>query len=258
MGILQFLSNTNNTNNTIEQIRYQRNIIGMSKIGIKTIINKIFKKTIKKDVKDLLNIPIFGEEIIYVEQTNIERNIYNTIRCSRHFTESVRIRRLFLMCTNILINEGYDLDNNNEISTEELTLEQLNANMINKFTQQLSLLDNNKDRTHLELVLLDVRIKDWINIVKYIENLKLDELIDISVLSTIRSSFDDTYKNNSIFKPNIKYNCDLMYNVLNIFEVWHNHKDIGTILLANISIIKDKLFRIWHKTWDNEINLIKC
>ena len=38
-----------------------------------------FKKTFKKDVKTLLNIPLFTEEIIYIEQNNIERNIYNNI-----------------------------------------------------------------------------------------------------------------------------------------------------------------------------------
>ena len=43
-----------------------------------TVLNTVFKKTFKKDVKTLLNIPIFTEEVIYVEQNNIERNIYNS------------------------------------------------------------------------------------------------------------------------------------------------------------------------------------
>ena len=86
---------------------------------------KLKPSVFKKEVKNILNIPLFTEEIIYVEQTNIERNIYNTIRASRHFTEAVRLRRLFLMCTNILINEGYDLDGNNDIQSSTTSEEPL-------------------------------------------------------------------------------------------------------------------------------------
>ena len=55
-------------------------IIGIAKPNMDSLLSRVFKKTLKKDVKALLNIPIFTEEIIFVEQTNIERNIYNTIR----------------------------------------------------------------------------------------------------------------------------------------------------------------------------------
>jgi hypothetical protein len=130
-------------------------------------------KPLKKEVKNILNIPLFTEEIIYVDQTNIERNIYNTIRASRHFTEAVKLRRLFLMCTNIFINEGYDFDSKNDIhsstaSEEPLTLEQLNANMIGCFTKQLNNIIGQETRLNQTIDLLTKRAEQWQKIIEYV------------------------------------------------------------------------------------------
>ena len=260
MGILQFLTKKNYSESfltKIEKIRYMSDIIGIAKPNMDSLLSRVFKKTLKKDVKALLNIPIFTEEIIYVDQTNIERNIYNTIRCSTHFNESTKIRRLFLMCTNILINEGYDLDNNNEISTEILTLEQLNANMIGKFTHQLKQLGITETRTVQQIENLIVHIQDWIKIYTYIDGLHLDErVINSEILKEIKERFSE------LERPGIRNQAEIFYSVLNIFECWHNLENIGNVLLTNISMIKDYLNRIWrvswNQTWNDEIILTKC
>ena len=260
MGILQFLTKKNYSESfltKIEKIRYMSDIIGIAKPNMDILLSRVFKKTLKKDVKALLNIPIFTEDIIFVEQTNIERNIYNTIRCSTHFNEATKIRRLFLMCTNILINEGYDLDNNNEISTEILTLEQLNTNMISKFTQQLKTLENNEINRKQQIENLIVHIQDWIKIYTYIDGLQLDErVINLEILKEIKERFSD------LERPGIRNQAEIFYSVLNIFECWNNLENIGNILLTNISMIKDYLNRIWRVSWNDiwndEIILTKC
>jgi len=255
MGILQFLTKKNYIESFLEKmekVRYLSDIIGITNNNLNTLLGYIFKKTCKKDVKTLLNIPIFGEKVIYVDQTNIERNIYNTIRCSRHFTEAVRMRRLFLMCTNILINEGYDFDGEHEIKTEILTLEQLNANMIDKFNQQLKQLDNNEKTMYDTITRLERHTEQWVGLQDYIINLNLDSQINPIILTDLKSKFED------IDRPMIRYQCEIFYSIINIFEIWRNYHDVGNILMSNVNIMKDKLQRLWNTVWETEVILTKC
>jgi SNF2 family DNA or RNA helicase len=249
MGILQFLTKKNifeDHHSVVEKIRYFTNLVGIRRDNMDTILKKTFKKTFKKDVKKLLNIPLFTEDIIYVDQTNIERNIYNTIRCSRHFTEAVKLRRLFLMCTNILINEGYDLDSNNEITTEVLTLEQLNANMIAKFTEQLRQLGANETRMIQANELLNTRLGEWEKVVSFLEELNLDTLLSETVLTEIKTNFGN------LDKPSVRTNLDLIYNLLDIFTVYKDPSTAGMILFTNLMSFKPNFIRFWKTVWENE------
>jgi len=263
MGLLQFLKVKDyslDIMSNVDKIRFLSDTIGISPPSLDKLLNTVFKKTYKKDVKTLLNIPIFTEEIIYVEQNNIERNIYNTIRCSRHFSEVVRLRTLFLMCTNILISNEFDVDGECEHNTraagaepEFLTLEQLNTNMISKFTQQLKQLMMNKSKLQKRNTELTGSIQEWLNLCEYICGLELDTCIEPRVLQDIVSKFGDLENNR------IRSNCEIFYNILNAFEVWKNPSSIGSILTSNLNILRDHLFRIWDNTWNtNQSVLIKC
>ena len=259
MGILEFLTKKNQNENLftkMEKIRYLSDIVGISKDNMDQLMGNIFKKTYKKDVKMLLNIPIFSEEIIYVEQSNIERNIYNTIRCSRHFTEAVRMRRLFLMCTNILINEGYDLDNNNEITTETLTLEQLNANMITKFTQQIVQLDKNKILAEQTIDQFNLHILDWVNISNYVNNYFRNLDANLQIESVILQELQDKFED--LDRPIVKTQCEIFYNILNIFELWKEPSTISAVFISNMNLIKNHLYRIWKPYFMYENVLYKC
>ena len=260
MGIIEFLTKKNYEESNfvkLEKLRFLSDIVGISSDNMDLLLNRILKKTYKKDVKDLLNIPIFSEDIIYVEQTNIERNIYNTIRCSRHFTEAVKMKRLFLMCTNILINEGYDLDNNNEIATTEaLTLEQLNTNMITKFNQQLVQLDKNKKQTENLIRHLESHIQEWLHlnnyIINYFNNLSQYNQIAPETLQELQDKFGD------LDRPCIKGNCEIFYNLINVFEIWNTPADLYKIFIENIIMIKQHLYRIWKPIWQSENIINKC
>jgi len=259
MGILEFLTKKNQNENLftkMEKVRYLSDIVGISKNNMDQLMGNIFKKTYKKDVKMLLNIPIFSEEIIYVEQSNIERNIYNTIRCSRHFTESVRMRRLFLMCTNILINEGYDLDNNNEITTETLTLEQLNANMITKFTQQIVQLDKNKILAEQTIDQFNLHTLDWVNISNYVNNYFRNLDANLQIESVILQELQDKFED--LDRPIVKTQCEIFYNILNIFELWKEPSTISAVFISNMNMIKTHLYRIWKPYFMYENVLYKC
>ena len=263
MGLLQFLKVKDyslDIMSNVDKIRFLSDTIGISPNNMDTLLNTVFKKTYKKDVKTLLNIPLFTEEIIYVEQNNIERNIYNTIRCSRHFNETVKLRTLFLMCTNILISNEFDVDGECEHNTRDtgaqpefLTLEQLNTNMISKFNQQLKQLMINKSKLQKRNTELTSNSQEWINLCEYIYNLKLDDIIEPRILLDITNKFGDLENNR------IRTNCEVFYNILNAFEVWRNCSTIGSILMSNLNILRDHLFRIWDNTWNtNQSILIKC
>ena len=252
MGILQFLTKQNVFDlRRMEKIRYFSDLLGMSSNELDSCLSDIFKKTLKKEVKNILNIPLFTEEIIYVEQTNIERNIYNTIRASRHFTEAVKLRRLFLMCTNILINEGYDFDSHNDIQTtitseEPLTLEQLNANMIGCFTKQLNNITGQETRLNQAIDLLTKRIEQWRKALEYIQLLGLEVKIEISVLEEVRTYFGN------LEKPSIRMNVELVYRLLEAFSAYQDPESAGMVLYMNYDNIKQELQRIWKASWQTE------
>ena len=256
MGIMQFLTKKNifeNYDKVVQKVRYFSNLIGISNENMEKILKQTFKKTFKKDVSQLLNIPFFTEEIIYLDQTNIERNIYNTIRASRHFTEAVKLRRLFLMCTNILINEGYDFDNQNNITiaTETLTLEQLNANMIAKFNDQLKIIGMNETHIKQTNELLSARIIEWENVVKFIEDQNLYNKIPQNILTELNNNFGN------LDKPAIRINAEIVYNLLAIFTAYKDPSSAGMILFTNLINLKTHLTRIWRTSWENEQSCAK-
>ena len=246
-GLVQFLS-TNNPNDTtlekISKIRYLRDTSGISNTTMDLLLNDIFKKTFKKDVKTLLNIPIFTEDVIYVEQNNIERNIYNSIRANRNINDTLKLKTLFLMCTNILINNEIDLDNpdvsDNSSEPEILTLEQLNSNMISKFNKQLKELDVMKTKLTKNNVELQTKLHKWIELLNYITSLNLDEKISPEFLEEINSKFKDLDNNR------IRSHCEIIYSVLCAFDVCHNPESLHNVFSSNLYIIKDHLYRIWN------------
>ena len=77
------------------------------------------RSTKKIDIKGQLDIPVFTEEIIYLNQTSIEKNIY---------LSAVRendISKLFMLCTHILISTGKaefgeDFDENAIVSLSDI------------------------------------------------------------------------------------------------------------------------------------------
>ena len=259
-GLIQFVSKNTANDTTIEKIskiRYLRDTSGISTINMDLLLNTIFKKTYKKDVKTLLKIPIFTEDIIYIEQTNIERNIYNSIRASRHLSDIVKTRTLFLMCTNILINNEIYSENtediNNSIEPEVLTLEQLNSNMISKFNKQLKELDVMKLKLTKNNVELQNKLHQWIQLLNYIKSLNLDEKISHLFLDEINSKFKNLEDNR------IRSHCEIIYSILCAFNVCQNPESLKDIMTTNLYIIKDHLYHVWNRAWiNNEFIPLKC
>ena len=128
-GIVKFLSSS-----TINSDNYY-DIIGVKGVNINKMINTLFRGTTKKKVSSEIDIPIFTENILWVEQSNIERNIYNSYK--QRYNRTVNyIKNLFLICTNMSIAECFE-DSFRNSTNELLTLKELNDNMIKMFKQSL-------------------------------------------------------------------------------------------------------------------------
>jgi len=250
-GILQFLTHHNRLEShqkMIENIRYFSNLIGITPPDLDSLFKIIVKKTLKKNVKSQLNIPLFSEEIIYVTQNNIERNIYNTIRASQHFSKAIKIKRLFLMCTNILINEGYDLNSDNDISAEIVSLEQLNTNMISQFTKQLKQFQMQETNIRQQLDSLNNKLNELIKALEYFKSLELEKIIPPKLFKEISIYFNDNIK--IVNKTNV-INLNVIYNIIDIFLGFKEPESINTILLSNLISIKQEIGNIWKKSWEN-------
>lgn len=257
-GILQFLTKKKYNLSYEEQllnIRLLINIIGISMKNMDKLLNTIFKKTYKNEVKDTLNIPIFTEEIIYIDQTNIERNIYNSIRASNHFTKENKIKRLFLMCTNILINEGYDLETDNDIDTGKiLTLEQLNANMIEKYKNQLHKITEDLDKYNHQQIINDTKLNAYLELVKYITSLNIEEKFEENVLKELENKFG-----NFLSKVLSREAVNIFLQIINSFELYNNPdtNNLGQILINCLDDIKISVLG-WQENWNNLESLLYC
>ena len=103
---------------------------------INSFIDIFVRKTTKKDIKGEVDIPIFTEEITYLKQNSVERNIY---------LESVRFndrKRLLKLCTHIMVSsETVGSFDGNKI----LTIEEIKNVMVEKYkTSNIKFVKENK------------------------------------------------------------------------------------------------------------------
>jgi SNF2 family DNA or RNA helicase len=148
------------------------------------------------------------------------------------------------MCTNILINEGYDLDSNNEIKTEIISLEQLNTNMIAKFNEQLKQIINNENRITHQNELLSNRLNEWDAIDTHTETLQLNDKIDNQILLELFNNFG------AIEKFNVRNNLEIIYNILDMYMAYKVAHGAGLVLFTNLMDLKNSFVRIWKPTWE--------
>ena len=86
--------------------KYTNVIFSLKEEQIESIFSIYFRQNKKKDLKSQIRIPIFTEEITYLTQNNIERNIY--IEASRRNN----ISKLLQLCTHLVVSDdNINLDN---------------------------------------------------------------------------------------------------------------------------------------------------
>ena len=182
---------------------------------LELIQKKIFIKTSKNLVRSEINIPIFTEEIKYIELSNIEKNIYNNAKTDNsysYYNRQEKIKRMFQLCTNICISDK-DLLNMGFDSNKVISLEELNKGMIESFKKQLNkktkeLKDNEFKLNNMSLIKNNSnQILDYIN--KSLNIISMYNKADLNELDNIfKISFFNTTNNYNRYRyyPNNEHN----------------------------------------------------
>ena len=132
------------------------------------LYSSCFKQTMKKDVREEIEIPLFSEKIVWINQSNIERNIYNSYKSRMNINDPTDRKILFQICTNICITNEIT-EQLSELNVETLTLTDLNKIMIKKFTGQIQKNNKNiKDKT-AEIDQSNIMLKKYLYAFEYLK-----------------------------------------------------------------------------------------
>jgi SNF2 family DNA or RNA helicase len=107
-------------------------------------VSKNNKKTLQQN--DIIDIPIVSEEVIYVNQSDIEKQIYNSYADDVMYyygSEHNRISLLFKLCTNLLVSNLFNMstlaDTRKKLDNLELlSLDEINNRFINNIKTQIT------------------------------------------------------------------------------------------------------------------------
>ena len=197
------------------------------------IQKQIFIKTSKNLVKSEIKIPIFTEEIKYIDLSNIERNIYNNAKSDSSYTYYYRyekIKRLFQLCTNICISDK-DLLNMGFDANKVISLEELNKGMIDSFKKHLNkntkaLKDNEFKLNNLNLIKSNGN-----EILNYINNsLNITSMYNKSDLRDLDNILKISFFNNTSSYNRYRYYYDNEHNNVESIEQKRYIRSIYTYL----------------------------
>lgn len=119
----------NPNNNCIRCDSIENAVLNLSNSQIQTIFDMNIRRTTKKDIKGVVDIPIFTEDITILKQNNVERNIY---------LEALRsndVRRLLQLCTHVMVS---DVDvMSSDFGTSILSLDNIKTLMVKKYKKNM-------------------------------------------------------------------------------------------------------------------------
>ena len=122
--------------------KLKNTIYGLPLNQIKLMFENIMRRTTKKDIKNVVDIPIFTEEITFLNQNSVERNIY---------LEALRsndIKRLLKLCTHIMVSnetliKGID-------TNKILSIDDIKNIMVLKYKKESKILLNENETLEFE------------------------------------------------------------------------------------------------------------
>lgn len=177
-------------------------------------IRKNYKKRLQNNNK--INIPSIDEEIIWVKQNNIEKEIYNTYSNGIiHYYDKDKI--LFKLCTNLLIANIFSV-NNDTNNVEFLSLEEINDSFIKNLNKQLHIKYKKKKEIEERLIINNDIIFKSNEIINFFTNISTDRYIAF-MINLLEIYFGYNISNKKI--KNIiekEINEENKYNIENIIK----------------------------------------
>lgn len=231
---------------------------------IQTIFRTLIRQNKKKDLKNQIDIPIFTEEITYLKQNNIERNIY--IEESRNNN----ISRLLQLCTHLVVSDDninldnfkFSLMNLDTIRNLNLTKYKKQLSKYNKDIEEcnINILNSNNSIEKIKLLLELLKNKDF----NFIHYSKKDEINNFlrQFRRTPRSRYFRDYEYSADIMKNIK---DMIFDDDFITNFTTNYNEVcKTIydIYINEYIVSDKeklyfIFRLYQFKLESIKNINK-
>uniref|UniRef100_A0A6C0EHR7 RING-type domain-containing protein n=1 Tax=viral metagenome TaxID=1070528 RepID=A0A6C0EHR7_9ZZZZ len=119
----------NQNGNCIRYNSIENALLNLSNSQIRKIFNTNIRRTTKADIKGVVDIPIFTEDITILKQNNVERNIY---------LEALRsndVKRLLQLCTHVMVS---DVDvMSSDFGTSILSLDNIKTLMVKKYKKNM-------------------------------------------------------------------------------------------------------------------------
>ena len=109
---------------------FDNTLFGMKDEDLKVFFTNYIRLNKKQDIKGVVDIPIFTEEITFLNQNSVERNIYvDALRSNNH-------KRLFQLCTHLLVSDG--IINSKDFGDKILNLEEIQELMVKKYKKDIA------------------------------------------------------------------------------------------------------------------------
>ena len=148
----------NHNNNGYKYNGIENSVFGLNGDQLKCIFSDYIRKTSKSDIRGIVDIPIFTEDVTFLKQNNIERNIY---------LEALRsndIVKLLKLCTHIMVSDSSSNTTTNGAPTI-LSLEQIKMIMITKYKKSISIYVNDLT-TNTQRIEYNLEVIDSLKIIK--------------------------------------------------------------------------------------------
>ena len=260
------IDNNGSTNPNINGYKsngVENSLFGLNCEQLKCIFSDYIRKTSKRDIKGIVDIPIFTEEITFLTQNNIERNIYLEALRSN---DTVRLLKL---CTHIMVSNTHIAPSAKSFASVILTLEQIKNIMtkkyktesaqclkeLNKYTQEIeanTIVINSLKVIKDTLKLLKFHEKTSINYIEKNLQCELDQFCNSQLKDTVMSEFkgiilihesitlysesiDTLYETLTLINFPTKFN-DLMYKIYVCYRTYSHY--LNTLTAKNTLSIK--------------------
>lgn len=238
-------------------------ILGMDGNDVIKLYSILIKQTLKKNVKNQINIPLFTEKNIFIDLSNEERNIYNTMLSHSNFHTQ---KYLFKLCTNLLvINYFNTIFNGNNILTEDnlddiipnIDLNKLQEYMIEKLKELYKKQQEKYQKIIDNIELHKEKINVFHNAIIYLEQNNYNNIFDEKnklynnkLEKQIIKNLEDNY---SFYKDNIQ-SITYFKDEQNIYNLYLSNRMENNYNIKTLDYI---IYQSFKKMYDNYKRIIK-
>jgi SNF2 family DNA or RNA helicase len=229
----------------------------LSKDDVDNFCQNFISKNSKKELQnaEVIDIPIVSEEIIYVNQTSIEKQIYDSYANQVLQTYGNRESLLFKLCTNLLVASIFNtynigIDSSKRLEKVELqSLEEINNMFINNLKKNLVEEEKNLNSRKDKITKNKTELLKISKLIDYFENISVKEYLDL--MHKVVKQYGDKSMNKTTLKAELDIKSgngitsfikpNKMSIINNFVDYGYNsyYKSSVTDFISNLTTIND-------------------